>query len=686
MKVLFLSIAVLAVAAGQSRAAKAVGQTIRWAWPADSGPILSTTAGPVANLAVVVLHGDGSRTPARLQSRVVSRGLSTETWSLDQPAVDVILQYTSIRSIPATRITMHAVNRSEDKASACIAIEAALKQSVNRAILFDFTKAPYVEFAFADKGMTGASWKAETDLNAQMGLYGYPNRPRVYNSWGTVQLCNPLGSADLMHSTLYLPIVSLYDERSGGLVAWCDPRSHIGFDGNRERLRLQHMFFLPPGKGSVDSGFEPGDGTGPWPYVLYLGYSEKPTWDSLYSGFFMATSPDLRGGVRAKSEPGMVALPRLTEGYVPIFKRLGIKYTGGESVSFSYPDGITPEEIRWGLDSGIYNWAQDGTIGMATDLEKSPVPIWEPQWIMERYESSLIKDSKGETEWCWQGKFANPSPSFPFGRDRLAAVKELFKQPFGGFYIDLYLSGAGADWAHPVDAMPFYPMNRAYYEYMGAIATETRKLGLFYNINAPHPSNLAGKFADWMTFDTDAPIWLWCRAYGELTGINVQFWTNLQDTVPKLRASLSDALAYGIITGPYVVFGYLLPGNTPISDADKQELIALYERHYRIAYEVGRAKLVKGTSTGGRPGPFIYYRGKDRNGYITVQNSSSAAREIAVPLELDALGMSPGGGVKLSVWDIDSGMSRERVVQPESRSTTIRVEPGMTSVIRIRPA
>lgn len=648
--------------------------------------MISLSGTPVAELSVVKVNGDGTIVPAQLLSRESRSGRKLETWSVSEPPINVLLEYTSVRSPAAMKVGIRAANRSSEKASACIALEASLKYTVDRATLFDFTKSPYVEFQYdRETGIASTSWKAETDQNFRAGLYGFPNRRTIYNAWGTVDLCNPQGAGDPMSSTLYLPVVSLFEQGKGGLVAWCDPRSAFGFDGNARRLRLQHTFFLPAGEGAEDTGFEPGDGTGPWPYEVYFGYSKYPSWDQLYADFFMPSVPDLRGGKPAKSDPGMVALQRLTEDYVPIFRRLGIKCTGGVSITYQHTDGPTLEEVEWGRKLGVESFAKDGTIAMLIELDVSPVPFWEPMWVWERYKSSLVKHKDG-TEWIsGQGKYGNPSLILPYGRDRLKAMRELFDGPFGGFYTDLYLSTVGSDWGHPVDALPFYPMQRAFYEYLGAIGQETKTRGLLHVVNAPHPSCLVGKYADWMTFDTDAPIWLWCRAYGEMTGINVQFWTNLQGTIPKLRSSMSDALAYGIVTGPYVIFGYLLPGNTPIPDADKEPMLALYERHYRVAYEVGRAKLVKGTTTAGRPGPILYYKGAAGSAYITVQNTSRVARDMAVPLDIGVLGLDRRQALKLSVWDIDSDTGKERALDPDARTHTLRVQPGMTSVIRIRP-
>ncbi len=658
--------------------------SLDWTFPANQGAILKTGGAEQAELAVVRVMDDGTSVPARLQSRTIKAGKVREVWALDTPAIDTVLEYTPLPSLGATKIHLIAVNRSSAKAHACIALQLIPKYTVDRAIEFDFTKAPYVEFAFGDKGISGASWKAEKDLNAQKGLYGFPNRGTVFDCWGTAELCNPLSAKDSMCSTLYLPIVSLYNDKTGGLVAWCDPRSPIGFDGNHEHLRLQHTFFLPAGKGTEDKGFNPGDGTGPWPYDLYIAYSSHPTWDKLYAAY-MQTAPDLRDGRPAKAGPGIVALVRATDDYLPIFKRLGIKYTSGDSITYSDPDGVTLDEVKWARKHGVYYFAQDGTIGMASDLSKSPVPPWEPQWIVERYESSLIKDKNGNTEWCWQGKFANPSPHFPFGRDRFAALKDLFKQPYGAFYIDLYLSSAGSDWAHPVDAMAFYLMQRAYYEYLSAVAKQTRKRGMFFNINAPQPSCLVGKYADWMTFDTDAPIWLMGHTYGALTGIPVQFWTNLQDTVPKLEKSLSEALAYGVISGPYSSFPSLLPTNTSLSPEVREELIDIYQRHYKLAYAIGMSQLVKGTTTDGKPGPFLYYRGKDGTGYITIQNFSDTRQTVTVPLELSALGFPPDRGARIALWDINRGLGSFASLKSGSTTEPVNVGAGLTSVIVLRP-
>lgn len=659
-------------------------EAVHWRWPANVGATLSAGAMPLADMSVVQVNSDGTTTHATLSSRKSSGSITSEIWRVQVPPLDVLVDYEPQRDVPSMRLRLRVNNRSSQKVSACIGVQFDLAYPVDRATLFDFTKAPYVELAFKKDGMTGASWTAEQDLNTQMGLYGYPNRKTVYNCWGTVDLCNPLKAADPMASTLYIPAVSLYNAERGGLVVWSDPRSPFGFDGNHERLRVQHTFFLPAEKGAIDAGFEPGDGTGPWPYDFRVAYSQQPTWARLYTDF-MATVPDLRQGHPAHRDAQIVALPRLTEEYVPIFHRLGIKYTGGNSVTYSYPDGLTREEIEWGRANGIYNWAQDGTIGMASDLEKTPVPIYEPQWIMERYESSLIKNSKGETEWCWQGKFANPSPAFPFGRDRLAALKELFKDPYRAFYIDLYLSGSGSDWAHPVDAMPFYPMDRAYYEYLSQVARETRKRGYFANINAPHPSCLVGKYFDWMTFDTDAPIWLMCRAYGEMTGVSVQFWTNLQDTPARLRASLSDALMYGIITGPYVSFSSLLPSQAGLADKDKATMLDLYARHYRLAYEIGRSKLVYGESLDGRPGPLIYYLSPEGIGYVTVQNLGKARRLFKVTIPRELRSGSRGHRLQYTVWSVDTGLTPQKPL-PASSTVQVEVDAGMVSVIAVGPA
>jgi len=671
--------ALLSVAAHTHAAGSKPGDVFALKWPSGTGPVMTASGVPVAQMSVVKVSGHGSA-PARLVSRRNTGATVTETWSLDEPAVDIVLQYRSVASIPATKVKLKAVNRQNVKAAVCVAVEWRLLYDVNKAILFDFTKAPYVELAYKEKGMSGASWKAEKDLNAQMGLYGYPNRNTIYNCWGTTDLCNPLDATDYMYSTLYLPIVSLYNSRTGGLVAWCDPRSPMGFDGDHKRLRLQHTFFLSGQKGSTDAGFEPGDGTGPWPYIFFFGYSSKPTWDLLYSRFYMANAPDLRGGTKSRFGPGLIVSFRASEEWIPIVKRLRITNVNGVSVTYSYPDDVTAEEMKWAKARGITYFAQEGTIGMTIDTEKSPIPIWEPQWVMERYESSLMKDKAGKDQWCWQGKYANPSPRFPFGRDRLAAMKEILDMPVSGFYVDLYLSHAGSDWAHPIDAMPFYPMSRAFYEYLSAIAKETRKKGLLFNINAPHPSNLVGKYADSQTFDTDAPIWLMTRAYGDLTGISSQYWTNLQDTVPKLRQSMSDCLLYGILTGPYVISSYLLPSSTVWPDDQKQAMLDLYERHYRLCWQIGRARLVKGTSTDGRPGPFIYYRGADGTCYITVQNLSQQRRTFDVPLELEALGLRGVSGLRCAVWDIDKGLG-PAVPIGRAASHKVSVAPGMTSVL-----
>jgi len=662
--------------------------------------VLTVQGTPVAELAVVKVGGDGSSVPARLKSRQTSGAKVTETWSLADQAIDVVLDYASVPAPPATKINLKAINRTAAKAAACVAVELRLKYPVNRAILFDFTKAPYVELAYHKDGMTSLSPRGEKDLNFQNGLYGFPNRRTIYNAWGTTDLCNPPDAktpfrrsgvpaakegTTAMHSTLYLPIISLGDADKGGLVAWCDPRTPTGFDGNRERLRLQHTFYLPARKGAVDDGFEPGDGTGPWPYMVYLAYAKKPTWDLLYSTY-LATAPDLRGGTKSRFEAGIINLmdPR-REGVLPLCKRLGIKYTGALSVSTSDPDDITPEGIAVVKRHGVSVCAHDGTIGMAIELDKSPVPPFEPQWAVERYKSSLIKDKAGKKQGCWNGKFANPSPRFPFGRDRLQAVKELLRLPVGGFYIDLFLSTAAADWAHPTDALPFYPMQRAYYEYLSAVAQETRKRGQLFIINAPHPSCLVGKYADVMTFDTDMPIWLMGRAYGDLTGISVQFWTNLQDSVPKLKKSMSDALAYGVITGPYVQGNYLLPDSSQLRPDQKEAMLKLYERHYRLAYEIGRARLVKGSSTDGRPGPFLYYRGRNGTGYVTVQNLAEKTKEFEVPLELQALGLDKAAGLSRVLWDINSGMGGAKRLEGQVSSIKLPVEPGLTSVIVLKP-
>lgn len=661
------------------------GDAYKWSWPTTAGPVMTVHNSPVAQLTVVQVKDDGSSIPAELRTRKRRRATVTETWALSKPAVDVVLSYSCLSSVPATRISLRVVNRTASRASVCLAVEASLRYHVSRTILFDFTKSPYVQFSYDSKaGITAPSWTATSDQNYRAGLYGFPNRATIYNSWGPPEFCNPLDSAKKMYATLYLPIVSLYNESSGGLVAWCDPRSHIGFDGDGRRLRLQHTFYLPAGKGSQDAGFEPGDGTGPWPYNIYFAYSRKPTWDLLYSRFFMATAPDLRSGNKAMAQPGMVTLQRLTDAYLPLFRRLGIKYTGGVSTTYAYVDGPTLEEMRWARDEGVESFAKDETIAMLIELKNSPVPYWEPRWVWERYKSSVVKDKNLQDVTSGQGKYGNTSPRFPFGRDRLQAMIELFDQGYGAFYTDLYLSTVAEDWGHPIGALPFYPMQRAFYEYLGAIAKETRKRGMLSVINAPHPSCLVGKDADWMTFDTDAPIWLWCRSYGDMTGIHVQVWTNLQDTVPKLRRSISDALAFGIITGPYTTFGYLLPGQTPIPEADKEKLISLYERHYRLAYDIGGAKLVKGGTTGGRPGPLLYYKAADGKAYITVQNLGDRTREMVVPLELTALGLAHHGKLLGAVWDIDGGLGQERELDPHTLTQKLTVKPGMTSVLVLR--
>ncbi|MCL5098996.1 MAG: hypothetical protein M1608_15970, partial [Candidatus Omnitrophica bacterium] len=589
-------------------------------WPTNAGAVMRVAGEVVAETALLKVESDGADAPARLCSRTGAEGRVTEVWSLDNPSLDVQVEYSPEPSQSAVRVRLASVNRSSRKAAACVALELRLKQSVDRALLFDFTKAPYLEFAYGRNGLLAASFTAEKDVNFQHGLYGYPNRRSLYNGWGTVELCNPPEAKDAMSSTLYLPIVSLFNEAQGGVVAWCDPCSPFGFDGNRDRLRLQHTFYLPAGEGTIDDGFEPGDGTGPWPYLLYLSYSSKPTWDELYARKYMPTSPDLRAGQKSRFKPGILGCVRTTEQSLPIERRLGMKIntalTGGLSVSYSSPDWNPRSEIEWAKSNGITYCALDGTIGMTIQVEKSQgIPSREPQWVTERYESSLIKDRSGRTQWCWEGSFANPSPRFPFGRDRVEALKELFKLPVSGFWVDLFLTPGGSDWAHPVDAMPFYPLQRAYYEYLSAVANESRRRGLkLFAINAPWPSCLVGKYADCMTFDAYVSLSLMMRTYGELTGVSTHLLADFMgDTPPEktpamVKKIISEAMAYGVINSPYGQIRFLLPDNQRLNDGQKEEVLAAYERHYRLAYKIGRARLVKGTTSDGHPGPFLYYR------------------------------------------------------------------------------
>ena len=425
-------------------------------------------------------------------------------------------------------------------------------------------------------------------------------RPEIWTATSSIPWTERQG----VFLPIVCPILKSNDRDAGGPVVFFENCISLGLLVDGAGIGVTKTFFLNARSEQkfVDNGLDLGDGFGKRPYAFYLGYAEKPSWESILYDYYFNEFPKLL----AETPASKVNLPEGSYGTFggPFMDAQWTDYWASwfAFANVSLVDNWMQHANRDmllkygcpGLEIGAARGLKVGMSDNAMVVPSNNPQYWNAQDYYFNFEDSYIwsKDRKAPLK-SWEGYAVNQSPRFSFGQHQIEDIRATFEHyDLASYFLDYFGSGRGEDWGHRHEHLPFFPDAVALNQFTREVATFLHHRDAIFIANVPDASTSCLTWADMVYGDIGHFAFLYKMIAGYrpfyATGIVVK-GTRDEQTYNLIKECLAGGFSSSLSIGGHS--GWYIVGEV---DAEKESALRIWARNNPVLVYSCAAALVAG--------------------------------------------------------------------------------------------
>lgn len=609
-----------------------------------------------------------------------SHVIVTEVWKNSDEGLEIDCRYTIHGNKPYFKVELAARDLRQEERSLYALFNARYPEATarpERAVAFATRKKWNDAEFLGQEGAGPLMFDLETNFfNLRWGtseLSWQPSqehfdrtvRPEVWTATSSI----PWTKRQSVFLPIICPLLEHEGENAGGPVLFFENCMSLGLLVDGAGLGVTRTFFLNARshKKFVDDGLELGDGAGKRPYAFYLGYAEKPSWESLLYDYYFKEFPKLL----AETPPSKAVLPRG-----------GFGGFGGPFMDAHW----TEDWAKWFAFANVSlvdNWMQhanrdlllkfgvpgpeiaavyDVKVGMSDNSMVVPIDnprYWNPADYYYHFKDSYIHSRDGTAPLkSWEGYAVNQSPLLSFGRHQLNDIRATIERyDLASYFLDYFGSGRGTDWGHRHAHLPFFPDAVGLNQFTQEIATFLHHRNSIFFANVPDASTSCLNWADMVFGDIGhfAFLYKMIAGYRPFYATGIVLTGNRQEqTYNLLKECIAGGFSSFISMGGHS--GWYLVGEI---NAEKESVLRIWAKNNPVLAYSCAAALVSGdlqhTNFYRHRNGLVFASARSSRKKVAEGDETSEIRRIEVPLKRTRL--QAAAAYSVFAWDMAEGFT-----------------------------